>query len=143
MFEKRRFGTFVGRPLCATVCKSPIESVMNCRNQSRAAFSLMELLAVVTILGIIAALIVPRVVGGNDVAKEKSCLHNRTEINITVEQFYLHTGAWPANDLSDIAADPNYFPDGLPTCPVSGQPYRIDPATHRLIGHENSADHSP
>jgi prepilin-type N-terminal cleavage/methylation domain-containing protein len=116
---------------------------MNCRQQNRAAFSLMELLAVVAILGILAALIVPRVSGGTDRAKDKSCFHNRAEINITVEQFYLHTGAWPANDLSDIGADPNYFPDGLPTCPVSGQPYRVDPTTHRLIGHENSTNHSP
>lgn len=116
---------------------------MNWRQQNRAAFSLMELLAVVAILGILAALIVPRVVGGSDVAKDKSCLHNRTEINITVEQFYLHTGTWPASDLSDIGSDPSYFPDGLPTCPVSGQPYRLDPTTHRLIGHENSTDHSP
>ena len=116
---------------------------MNCRQQNHAAFSLMELLAVVAILGILAVLIIPRVVGGNDMAKDKSCLHNRSEINITVEQFYLHTGTWPANDLSDIGADPNYFPDGLPTCPVSGQPYRIDPTTHRLIGHENSTNHSP
>jgi prepilin-type N-terminal cleavage/methylation domain-containing protein len=116
---------------------------MGCRYQNRAAFSLMELLAVVAILGILAVLIVPRVVGGNDFAKDKSCLHNRTEINITVERYYLHTGTWPANDLSDIAADPNYFPEGLPTCPVSGQPYRLDPTTHRLVGHESSTDHSP
>ena len=45
--------------------------------------------------------------------------------------------------LSDIGADPNYFPDGLPTCPVSGQPYRLDPTTDRLVGHTTSADHSP
>ena len=38
-----------------------------------------------------------------DKTKEKTCHHNRAEINITVEQYYLHTGNWPANDLSDIA----------------------------------------
>ena len=103
----------------------------------------MELLAVVTILGILAAIILPRVINSSDTAKDKSCFHNRAEINITVEQFYLHTGTWPASDLSDIGADPNYFPDGLPTCPVSGQSYRLDPTTHRLIGHTNSSDHSP
>jgi general secretion pathway protein G len=116
---------------------------MNGRQQNRVAFSLMELLAVVTILGILAAIIVPRVSGGNDMAKDKTCFHNRAEINITVEQFYLHNGTWPANDLSDIASDPNYFPDGLSTCPVSGQPYRLDPTTHRLIGHDSSSNHSP
>ena len=103
----------------------------------------MELLAVVVILGIIAALIVPRVSNGTDTAKVKSCLHNHTEINITVEQYYLHTGTWPANDLSDIATDVNYFPEGLPTCPVTGEAYRLDPVTHRVVGHAGSSDHSP
>lgn len=116
---------------------------MNSRQLSRAAFSLMELIAVVAILGILAALIVPRVVGGSDLAKDKTCFHNRAEINITVEQFYLHNGVWPANNLSDISADPNYFPDGPPICPVSGQPYRLDPTTHRVVGHETSSDHTP
>ena len=97
----------------------------------------------VTILGILAAMILPRIVVSTDEAKEKSCYHNRAEINATVEQYYMHNGTWPANDLSDIGADANYFPDGLPTCPVSGQPYRLDPTTHRLIGHESSGDHSP
>lgn len=109
----------------------------------RAAFSLVELLAVVAILGILAALIVPRVSSGTDSAKTKTCTHNRTEINITVEQYYLHTGNWPASDLSDIAADPNYFPEGLSTCPVTGVHYRIDPVTHRVVGHAGSNDHSP
>ena len=109
----------------------------------RPAFSLMELLAVVIILGLLAALILPRVTSGNDVAKEKTCVHNRAEINITVEQYYLHHGAWPANDLSDIAGDASYFPDGLPACPLTGAQYRVDPATHRVIGHAGSGDHNP
>jgi len=101
----------------------------------------MELLAVVTILGIIAALIVPRVTAGTDTANIKTCDHNHTEINITVEQYFMNTGAWPANDLSDIGANTNYFPDGLPTCPVTGAPYRLDPTTHRVIGHAGNSDH--
>jgi general secretion pathway protein G len=111
--------------------------------RDRAAFSLMELLAVVIILGLLAALIVPRVSTGNDVAKQKTCVHNRAEINITVEQYYLHNGAWPANDLSDISADANYFPDGLPACPLTGAHYRVDPATHRVVGHAGTSDHNP
>ena len=99
----------------------------------------MELLAVVTILGVIAAIIVPRVIGGTDKAKEKTCYHNCAEINIADEQYYHHTGSWPANDLSDIGADSDYFPDGAPMCPVSGNAYQIDGATHRVIGHTNGA----
>lgn len=103
----------------------------------------MELLAVVIILGLLAALIVPRMATSGDTAKTKTCAHNRAEINITVEQYYMNTGSWPASDLSDVAADPNYFPDGLPHCPQTGAAYRIDPATHRVVGHAGTNDHSP
>jgi prepilin-type N-terminal cleavage/methylation domain-containing protein len=116
---------------------------MKRQSQTRAAFSLLELLAVVAILGIIAALVLPRIVLSTDVSKEATCHHSRAEINIAVEQYYLHTGTWPANDLSDIASNADYFPDGLPACPTSGQPYRLDPATHRVVGHAGTADHSP
>jgi hypothetical protein len=117
--------------------------VMAHRNHRPTAFSLMELIAVVTILGVVAALVLPRVISGTDVAKEKACFHNRAEIGITVERFYMHTGAWPANDLSDIGTNGEYFPDGLPACPVSGHAYRLDPVTHRVVGHGSSGDHAP
>jgi general secretion pathway protein G len=107
------------------------------------AFSLLELLAVVVVLGLIAALVLPRVITGTDLAKEKTCYHNRVEINIAVERYQLHTGNWPAVDLSDIAADLEYFPGGMPTCPVSGAAYRIDGATHRVIGHDSPGNHTP
>jgi prepilin-type N-terminal cleavage/methylation domain-containing protein len=116
---------------------------MKCRTANRPAFSLIELLAVVTILGIIAALVLPRVTVGTDRTKETTCEHNRAEINITVERYYLHTGNWPANDLSDIGADPDYFPNGVPTCPATGEAYRLDPTTHRVVGHAGPGDHSP
>jgi general secretion pathway protein G len=109
----------------------------------RPAFSLLELLAVVTILGIIAAMVLPRVVVSNDKTKEATCHHSRGQINTAVEQYYIHTGAWPANDLSDIAADLNYFPSGIPTCPVTGEAYRLDPTMHRVVGHTGAGAHSP
>ena len=68
----------------------------------------------VVILGILAALIVPRVSGGSDTAKTR-LLHNRAEINVTLSSTICH-GHWPANDLSDIGRR-ELFPGGLPTCP--------------------------
>lgn len=100
--------------------------------RKRTGFSLMELLAVVTILGIIAAIIVPRVTVSSDTAKQKVNAHNKATINAAVERWYIETGAWPANDLSDIGADPDYFPEGLPTNPVNGAAYTLNPTTHRV-----------
>lgn len=106
-----------------------MKSIGRCQ---RAAFSLMELLAVVTILGIIAAIIVPRVAVSSDTAKTKVNSHNKATINAAVERWYIEKGAWPANNLSDIGADTNYFPDGLPTNPTNSTAYSLNATTHRV-----------
>lgn len=95
-------------------------------------FSLLELLAVVTILGIIAAIIVPRVTVSSATAKQKVRDHHKATINAAVERYYIDNNKWPANNLNDIGANANYFPDGLPTNPVDGKKYTLDGTTHRV-----------
>jgi prepilin-type N-terminal cleavage/methylation domain-containing protein len=101
-------------------------------SHKRAGFSLMELLAVVTILGIIAAIIVPRVTVSSDTAKQKVNAHNKATINAAVERWYIEKGTWPADNLADIGADANYFPDGIPTNPINGNAYQLNTTTHRV-----------
>ncbi len=106
---------------------------MFARKQNERGFSLMELFAVVTILGIIAAIIVPRVTVSSHAAMTKIDDHNRATINAAVERWHLEKGAWPADDLSDIETDPHYFPNGLPTNPTAnGTAYSLNATTHRV-----------
>jgi len=106
---------------------------MKSRNQSKTSgFSLLELLAVVTILGIIAAIIIPRVTVSSDTAKQRVSEHHKATINAAVERFYIDNNTWPAADLSDIGADVNYFPDGIPTNPVDNSAYSLNTTTHRV-----------
>lgn len=101
-------------------------------NRRSPGFSLLELLAVVAILGTIAAIILPRVTVTGATAKEKADAQNRAIINSAVERFYIMEGDWPELDLSDIGADPNYFPEGIPSNPVSGNAYELDATTYRV-----------
>lgn len=102
-------------------------------HNKKRGFSLMELLAVVTILGIIAAIIVPRVSVSSETARQRVHAHNIATINAAVERYFIEETVWPADDLSDIGSDVNYFPDGLPTNPVNGSAYMLDSVTHRII----------
>lgn len=104
----------------------------------------MELLAVVTILGVLAAIIVPRVISSSDTAKERTCVYNVGHIHSAVERYRDATGVWPSADLSELDGHLDYFPEGIPACPVSGHAYRIDPTgeLYRVIGHTNG-DHTP
>jgi general secretion pathway protein G len=101
-------------------------------NRIHRGFSLLELLAVVTILGIIAAIIVPRVTTSSTTAKTKVRDHHKATINAAVERYYIDNNAWPATNLSDIGGNVNYFPDGLPTNPIDGSAYSLNATTHRV-----------
>ena len=102
------------------------------KSSKRRGFSLLELLAVVTILGIIAVVVIPRISISSTTAKTKADLQNKAEINSAVERWYFEKGTWPADNLSDIGADVNYFPNGLPTNPTNGAVYALNSATHRV-----------
>ena len=100
-------------------------------------FSLVELIAVIAILGVVAVLILPRASSGNDAAKVAACHVYKGDIEIQVELWNHNTGSWPAANLASIGADINYFPEGLPTCPVDGTTYTIDTSTGLVIGHSH------
>jgi general secretion pathway protein G len=106
---------------------------MNARDRrKRGAFSLMELLVVVTILGIIATVILPRFATLTDTSTSRTNAHNKAQINSAVERWYVEKGVWPATDLSDMAADLNYFPSGIPANPVDASAYSLNTTTHRV-----------
>jgi type II secretory pathway pseudopilin PulG len=96
---------------------------------------LLEILAIVTLLGILAVIAVPRFGNSSSEAKAAGCSVNRTNIEIQSQLWFRNKGADPAADLNDIMDDPKYFPDGPVTCPVDGSDYEYDTATQRVIGH--------
>ncbi|HEX2475124.1 MAG TPA: prepilin-type N-terminal cleavage/methylation domain-containing protein [Lacipirellulaceae bacterium] len=108
----------------------------NYKCQPWRGFTLTELMAVLALLGLLAALIIPRVLGHYASAKRAACEVNQGEIELQVKLWRRnHGGAYPAADLSNIGADPSYFPQGLPTCPVNGSAYTINTTSGTVIGH--------
>jgi len=97
--------------------------------------SLLEVLAVVVILGIVAMIAVPRFSASSDNSKAAGCHINTGNIEVQASLWYRNKGSWPAADLSNIFANSAYFPDGATTCPVDGSSYVFDPATEKVVGH--------
>lgn len=108
------------------------------RSRKHKGFSLLELLAVVTILGIIAAMVVPRISTSKSDAQTRVHAQNKAEINSAVERYYIDNGTWPATDLSNMlptSTPPqyNYLPSGIPINPLTGTAnYTIDATSHRV-----------
>jgi prepilin-type N-terminal cleavage/methylation domain-containing protein len=103
--------------------------------QQITAFSLMEIMAVLVILGILAAVMVPRMSAHQDKGKKSACYANKGDVELQVKLWKRNKSSYPVANLSDIGADASYFPGTLPVCPVDGTAYTIDTTTGRVIGH--------
>ena len=109
---------------------------MNRHSSRYLAFSLMELMAVIAVLAVVAGIILPRLTTGTNTSKKAACEAIQGDIEVQSELWRHNTGAWPATNLSNIGADVNYFPEGVPACPYDGTAYTID-ATGRVVGHNH------
>lgn len=96
-------------------------------------FVVAEWLLVIAAIGVIAVILAPSF--PDSTGKDARQLHkeNKKYINAVVARYHQDNGMWPASDLSDIGANPTYFPDGVPSNPVNpSRPYTINPVTHRV-----------
>jgi prepilin-type N-terminal cleavage/methylation domain-containing protein len=97
------------------------------------AFTLVELLVVVMILGALAAIAVPRMISGATNAKIHACETNVDLLNSQIELYYANKESWPSK-LTDVTEDEDYFPDGAPECPF-GTEYKYSTTSHRVSAH--------
>jgi prepilin-type N-terminal cleavage/methylation domain-containing protein len=94
------------------------------RNLSRAGFTLVEIMIVVAIIGLLAAIAIPNFVRARAVAQASACINNLKQIDGAASQFALEQGK--------KTGDPINFPDDLtpyiklnssgriPGCPAGG-----------------------
>ena len=90
----------------------------------RRAFTLVEIMIVVLIIGILMAIAVPNFINARETSRRNSCIANLKEIDSAKEEFamegMLDTGATVAQ--TDLV--PTYI-KSFPTCPGGGT-YTID-----------------
>ena len=109
-------------------------------------FTLIEVLVVVAILGILAALVVPRIMDRPDEAKRLAAKANVNTIVQALKMYRLDNGAYPSTDQGLAAlvqkpasppVPPNWkqggYLDSLPKDPWGGDYQYLNPGTHGEI----------
>ena len=104
-------------------------------------FTLVEIMVVVVILGILAVLIVPRVLGRSDEARQAAAKHDIATIMQSLKLYRLDNGRYPTNDqgLQALVTKPtsarapsNWKPylDKLPKDPWGNTYQYLSPGVH-------------
>ena len=102
------------------------------------AFTIIELVAGIVIAAVLITILLPKIIASAREARHKACRGQIAIINEQVELYYTRTGEWPRADLMDLVWDTDTFPDGMPSCPVTGYFYWLYEDTHRLGGHDEN-----
>src|SRR5205085_1036145 len=86
----------------------------------KAGFTLVEIMIVVAIIGLLAAIAIPNFVKARTTAQKNACINNLRQIDGAKEQWALETKQAPGAASDDNAV--NQYIKGLttPVCPANG-----------------------
>lgn len=98
------------------------------RGHPKAGFTLVEIMIVVAIIGLLAAIGIPNFVHARETAQTDACINNLRVIDEAKQQWALETGQLPSATPVSSNIVPFLGRSGtvMPTCPIGSSAYNIN-----------------
>jgi general secretion pathway protein G len=110
------------------------------------AFTLVEMLLVLTILAVLAAIVIPKLAGRSEQAKETAAKSQLAAFSLALDAFEVDTGGYPkgSNGLSALVSQPNgtdnwrgpYLQKGVPADPWGNAYIYSYPGKNNASGYD-------
>ena len=92
-------------------------------NTSRnAGFTLVEIMIVVAIIGLLAAIAIPNFVKARATSQSNACINNMRQVDSGIQQWALETGQ-KDTAVADATTVGPYIKAGMPKCPAKAAVY--------------------
>ncbi|MCC7337671.1 MAG: prepilin-type N-terminal cleavage/methylation domain-containing protein [Pirellulaceae bacterium] len=101
------------------------------KKSNRKGFSLIEVIAAVIILAVVATATVATIAPMREKSRDKLDLQNIASLNATVQAYYMEMGAWPDTNLTRLKTN-GYTTDTYQKTPYGGY-YTFDSTTQKVI----------
>jgi prepilin-type N-terminal cleavage/methylation domain-containing protein len=99
--------------------------MMRARNRGAGGFTLLELMIVIALIGIVAAIVTPVLIRARFKTYHAACVQNERNLATALQLYALENDQLFPTDLATIALPPKPFIKEITTCPSTATSYTV------------------